>query len=139
MVDFKLTYAAFLFPAIPLMMLTFGNRWIAISKLIRQMHSDFIKRKNNNNKIAFKYLSQIKILNMRLKYVRYMQLFSGIAFIFNLFTILVGMFYNFLSPFLFIFALLFFSIALFIFLIEINISSKALRTHLEDLEDIKKK
>ena len=139
MVDFKLTYAAFLFPAIPLMMLTFGNRWIAISKLIRQMHSDFIKRKNKNNKIAFKYLSQIKILNMRLKYVRYMQLFTGIAFIFNLFTILVGMFYNFLSPFLFIFALLFFSIALFIFLIEINISSKALRTHLEDLEDIKKK
>ena len=48
MKNFNLTYAAFLFPAIPLMMLTFGNRWIAISKLIRQMHSDFIKRKTVN-------------------------------------------------------------------------------------------
>ena len=36
----------------------------------------------------------------------------------------------------FITALVFFALAICVFLIEINISTKALRTHLEDLEDL---
>ena len=56
MQNFNLTYAAFLFPAIPLMMLTFGNRWIAISKLIRQMHSDFLDKRKQQSRSAPKYL-----------------------------------------------------------------------------------
>ena len=138
MKSFDLTYAAFLFPAIPLMMLTFGNRWIAISKLIRQMHKDLID-KRKQSKSAPKYLVQIKILSLRLKYVKYMQLFSGIAFIINLLTILFGIIGSIIAPYLFAMAILIFSIALFIFLIEINLSSHALKTHLEDLEEKKKK
>ena len=138
MKSFNLTYAAFLFPAIPLMMLTFGNRWIAISKLIRQMHRDLIDKRKQKSKSAPKYLVQIKILSLRLKYVKYMQLFSGIAFIMNLLTILFGMIGNTVAPYLFAMALLIFSTALIIFLIEINLSSQALKTHLEDLEDKKK-
>ena len=133
--SFDLTYAAFLFPAIPLMMLTFGNRWIAISKLIRQMHKDLIDKRKQQSKSAPKYLVQIKILSLRLKYVKYMQLFSGISFILNLFTILLGIGGNNYSKYLFAFALILFSFALFIFLIEINLSSKALKTHLEDIGD----
>ncbi len=139
MKSFNLTYAAFLFPAIPLMMLTFGNRWIAISKLIRQMHKDLIDKRKQQSKSAPKYVVQIKILSLRLKYVKYMQLFSGIAFIINLLTILFGMIGSLIAPYLFAMALLIFSIALFIFLIEINLSSHALKTHLEDLEEKKKK
>ena len=135
MKSFNLTYAAFLFPAIPLMMLTFGNRWIAISKLIRQMHRDLIDKRKQQSKSASKYLVQIKILSLRLKYVKYMQLFSGIAFIINLLTILCGMIGSTITPYLFAMALLIFSTALIIFLIEINLSSQALKTHLEDLED----
>ena len=135
MKNFNLTYAAFLFPAIPLMMLTFGNRWIAISKLIRQMHSDFLDKRKQQSRSAPKYLVQIKILSLRLKYVKYMQLFSGIAFIINLLTILCGMIGSTITPYLFAMALLIFSTALIIFLIEINLSSQALKTHLEDLED----
>jgi len=133
--EFNLTYAAFLFPAIPLMMLTFGNRWIAISKLIRQMHYDFLNKKKKRSESASKYLAQIKILNQRLQYVKYMQLFSGISFILNLFTILLGIGGNNYSKYLFAFALILFSFALLIFLIEINLSSKALKTHLEDIGD----
>ena len=132
--EFNLTYAAFLFPAIPLMMLTFGNRWIAISKLIRQMHYDFLDKKKRSES-ASKYLTQIKILNQRLQYVKYMQLFSGMSFILNLITILLGIVGNDHSKYLFALALILFSFALFIFLIEINLSSKALKTHLEDIED----
>ena len=138
MKSFNLTYAAFLFPAIPLMMLTFGNRWIAISKLIRQMHRDLVDKRKQQSKSASKYLVQIRILSLRLKYVKYMQLFSGIAFIMNLLTILFGMIGNTVAPYLFAMALLIFSTALIIFLIEINLSSQALKTHLEDLEDKKK-
>ena len=138
MQNFNLTYAAFLFPAIPLMMLTFGNRWIAISKLIRQMHQDLINNRNKKSKSVPKYLVQIKILSLRLKYVKYMQLFSGLAFIINLLTILFGMMGSVMAPYFFALALIIFSTALFIFLIEINLSSHALKTHLEDLEDKKK-
>ena len=137
MKSFNLTYAAFLFPAIPLMMLTFGNRWIAISKLIRQMHKDLIDKRKQQSKAAPKYVVQIQILSLRLKYVKFMQLFSGIAFIINLLTILFGMIESTIAPYLFAMALLLFSTALFIFLIEINLSSHALRTHLEDLEEKK--
>ncbi len=137
--SFNLTYSAFLFPAIPLMMLTFGNRWIAISKLIRQMHADFLDKKKRNSELAPKYLVQIKILNLRLQYVKYMQLFSGMAFILNLFTILVGIFGNTVAIYMFALALILFSCALCIFIIEINLSSQALKTHLEDIEDNEKK
>tara|TARA_B100000963_G_scaffold166845_1_gene144824 strand:- start:1337 stop:1753 length:417 start_codon:yes stop_codon:yes gene_type:complete len=137
MKNFNLTYAAFLFPAIPLMMLTFGNRWIAISKLIRQMHRDFIDKRKQQSRSAPKYLVQIKILSLRLKYVKYMQLFSGLAFIINLLTILFGMIGSQIAPYFFALALVIFSTALVIFLIEINLSSHALKTHLEDLEDKK--
>ncbi len=58
--EFNLTYAAFLFPAIPLMMLTFGNRWIAISKLIRQMHYDFLDKKKKEASQLLNTLHKLK-------------------------------------------------------------------------------
>lgn len=135
--NFQLTYSAFLFPAIPLMMLTFGNRWISLSTLIRKVHAEFItKRSLNKDKSAKKYLSQIKILNKRLKYVKLMQFFAGLSFLFNLLTIIVGIYKIKFALILFIFALIFFSISIIVFLFEIHISSKALKTHLEDLEEI---
>ena len=84
-----------------------------------------------------KYLTQIKILNTRLKYVKYMQLFSAIAFILNLLTILFGIYYPPITSYLFSFCITLFSFALLIFVIEINVSSNALKTHLEDIGEQK--
>ena len=135
--NFQLTYAAFLFPAIPLMMISFGNRYTSLSKLIRKIHDEFINKKiSPNDKSASRYFAQIQILNKRLRYVKLMQFFSGISFFFNLITILVGIYFLDISLILFIIALFFFALAICVFLIEINISTKALRTHLEDLEDL---
>ena len=64
-----------------------------------------------------------------------MQLFSSLAFIINLLTILLGMIGSQITPYFFALALVIFSTALVIFLIEINLSSHALKTHLQDLED----
>ena len=135
--NFQLTYAAFLFPAIPLMMISFGNRYTSLSKLIRKIHDEFINKKiSPNDKSASRYFAQIHILNKRLRYVKLMQFFSGISFFLNLLTILVGIYFLDISLILFITALFFFALAICVFLIEINISTKALRTHLEDLEDL---
>ena len=135
--NFQLTYAAFLFPAIPLMMISFGNRYTSLSKLIRKIHDEFINKKiSPNDKSASRYFAQIHILNKRLRYVKLMQFFSGISFFLNLITILVGIYFLDISLILFITALFFFALAICVFLIEINISTKALRTHLEDLEDL---
>ena len=58
---------AILFPAIPLMMSNFGNRYIALSNLIRKIHDEFINKKiSKNDKSAIRYLAQIKILRQRL-------------------------------------------------------------------------
>ena len=135
--NFQLTYAAFLFPATPLMMISFGNRYTSLSKLIRKIHDEFINKKiSPNDKSASRYFAQIQILNKRLRYVKLMQFFSGISFFLNLITILVGIYFLDISLILFITALFFFALAICVFLIEINISTKALRTHLEDLEDL---
>ena len=83
-----------------------------------------------------RYLAQIDILNKRLMYVKLMQLFSGFSFFFNLITILVGIFNINRSVIFFLVALGFFSVAIIVFLIEIHLSSKALKTHLEDLKDL---
>ena len=135
--NFQLTYAAFLFPAIRLMMISFGNRYTSLSKLIRKIHDEFINKKiSPNDKSASRYFAQIQILNKRLRYVKLMQFFSGISFFLNLITILIGIYFLDISLILFITALFFFALAICVFLIEINISTKALRTHLEDLEDL---
>ena len=91
--SFELTYAAFLFPAIPLMMISFNNRYTSLSRLIRKIHDEFINKKiSKNDKSAMRYLAQIDILNKRLVYVKLMQLFSGLSFFFNLLTILIGIY-----------------------------------------------
>ena len=101
------------------------------------MHRDFVDKRKQQSRSAPKYLVQIKILSLRLKYVKYMQLFSGLAFIINLLTILLGMIGSIVTPYFFALALIIFATALVIFLIEINLSSHALKTHLEDFEDKK--
>jgi len=140
MYNFKLTYAAFLFPAIPLMMISFGHRYTSLSRLIRKIYDEFINKKISiNDKSATRYFAQIKVLNKRLFYVKLMQIFSGLSFFFNLLTILIGIYNLKASLLIFIVALFFFSIAIIVFLFEIHLSSEALKTHIQDLENLDKK
>ena len=138
MENFNLTYAALLFPAIPLMMISFGNRYSSLSILIRKIHDEFINKKiTSKDKSASRYLSQLKILSKRLKFVKAIQTISAFAFLFNLLSILIGIFSSGLVPvFLFMLALIFFCIAMILFMIEIQLSSIALKKHIEDLEEI---
>ena len=135
MVD-QFWYPLFLFPAIPLMMTTFGNRWVSLSSLIRKTH-DKILADNIQGKKRLRYLDELKILNKRIILVRLMQTLSALSFIFNLMTIFFG-YLKFVdvATLCFGFAVIVFMIAIITFIIEIQISITALKKHLEDLEDL---
>ena len=128
---------AILFPAIPLMMVNFGNRYSSLSTLIRKIHDELINKKiSKNDKSAKRYLAQIKILRQRLVLNRMMQTTASFSFLVNLISIFFGFKYQdyFISTFLF--AVLLFSISIIIYIYELQIAVEALDKHLEDLEEL---
>lgn len=129
-------YPLFLFPAIPLMMTTFGNRWISLSALIRRTH-DQILAENIQGQKRVRYLDELKILNKRVMLVMMMQTFSALSFILNLLTIFFGYLQMIdIATLCFGVAVVLFMIAIITFIVEIQLSVGALKKHLEDLEDL---
>ena len=130
-------YPALLFPAIPLMMISFGNRYSTLAALIRKIHDSIIVDISKFH-LTKSYIDQLKVLTVRLQMVRAMQTLSSISFLFNLLTIFLG--YMGLMDWaltFFGFAVSIFSAAIVIFIIEIQFSVKALANHLVDLQDSK--
>ncbi len=128
-------YPALLFPAIPIMLLVFTNKYTALAMLIRKLH--ILSYDNSGN-----YLSaeRIQILSSRLLLLRWMQTFSGLSFLINLLTIFFGYidFMN-IALNLFVTAVFLLSIAIILFIIESQQSHYALNLHLRDLEIYNKK
>ena len=128
---------AILFPAIPLMMVNFGNRYSSLSTLIRKIHDELINKKTStNDRSAIRYLAQIKILRQRLVLNRLMQTTASLSFLVNLMSIFFAFKYQeyFINTFLF--AVLLFSISIIIYIYELQIAVQALDKHLEDLEEL---
>jgi hypothetical protein len=135
--NFSTLYPALLFPAIPLMMISFGNRYTSLATLIRKIHDKLITT-NSSEIVIDHYFDQIKILTRRLTLVRSVQTLSGISFLFNLLTIFTNYInIEVLALNLFGLSVLIFSIAIILFIYEIQLSTKALSKHLEDLKDFK--
>jgi Zn-dependent membrane protease YugP len=129
-------YPLFLFPAIPLMMTTFGNRWISLSALIRKTH-DQILAENIQGQKRVRYLDELKILNKRVMLVMMMQTLSALSFILNLLTIFFGYLQMIdMATICFGVAVVLFMIAIITFIVEIQLSVGALKKYLEDLEDL---
>tara|TARA_Y100001958_G_C20816678_1_gene273409 strand:- start:89 stop:499 length:411 start_codon:yes stop_codon:yes gene_type:complete len=128
---------AILFPAIPLMMVNFGNRYSSLSTLIRKIHDDLINKKiSKNDKSAQRYLAQIKILRKRLVLNKFIQIIASSSFLVNLISIFFA--FKIKSYFIstFLFAVLLFSISIILYIYELQISVYALDKHLEDLEEL---
>jgi len=129
-------FPALLFPAIPLMMISFGNRYTSLATLIRKIH-DLIVMNPLKKPTAPHYFDQLEILTLRLKLVRAIQTLSGISFLLNLLSIFssyiekVELALNFFGL-----SVLVFTIAIMMFIFEIQLSTKALSKHLEDLKDL---
>ena len=133
--DIDYTVAALMFPAIPLMMTMYSNRFHTLSALIRQLHDKFTFEK----KVPPELEKQLHVLNKRTNYLKYVMGFSSFGFLFNMLTVLL------LYLELILYARLSFAmccvcmiISIFLFLQEVRMSNEALKYHLSDMDSMKK-
>ncbi len=129
---------AALFPAIPLMMISFGNRYMSMASLIRKIHDEVIAKKlTRKDKATNRYLKQIALLRKRLVLNRATSTLAAISFIANL----VAMYFVYTNDIVlfastFIASLIAFGVSLILYIVELQLSTTALDTHLQDLEDL---
>ncbi len=128
--EITLTTPALLFPAISLLLLAYTNRFLAIAKLIRDLHEKYI------NKPSEHLLEQIKNLRTRLNLIRNMQLLGVISLLLSV----VCMFLLFMdeegnATIIFGVSMLMMVASLSLSVWEITISAKALAIELKDIEE----
>mgnify|MGYP001346455550 FL=1 len=127
-IDFTVT--ALMFPAIPLIMAVYSNRFHTLSALVRKLHDEHVFQK----KIPPEWNKQLENLNNRITLLKYTLALGGFGFLFNMLTVFALYFSNTLAARL-IFGTccvsMIFSIILFIR--EIFLSTFALRLHLSDM------
>ena len=133
--DIDYTVAALMFPAIPLMMTMYSNRFHTLSALIRQLHDKYTFEK----KVPPELEKQLHVLNKRTNYLKYVMGFSSFGFLFNMLTVLLLYldltFYARLSFALCCVSMIF---SIFLFLQEVRMSNEALKYHLSDMDTMKK-
>ena len=128
------TTPAIFFPAVSLLLLAYTNRFLALASVIRRLHADY--------KVAPSptHLGQIANLRWRIRLVRNMQ-FCGVLSLLlctvSIFLIFCGLVMP--SEIVFTIAMIVMIISLFISLIEIQTSVKALDLHLLDIEHLSRK
>ena len=74
------TVTALMFPAIPLTMSIYTNRFHTLSSLIRKLHDEYIFEKH----IPSEWEKQLLNLNGRIKLLRYSIVFASFGFLFNI-------------------------------------------------------
>ena len=123
-----ITTPAILFPAISLLFVAYTNRLHSLSVLIRAMTTE-----GSNESKTRHTQEQLDILQKRVTYIKRMQVFGILSFIFNLITIIcLYINYDYLANYIFGFGLLMLSASLFFTLLETLISTKALGVHLKN-------
>ena len=133
--DIDYTVAALMFPAIPLMMTMYSNRFHTLSALIRQLHYKFTFEK----KVPPELEDQLHVLNKRTNYLKYVMGFSSFGFLFNMLTVLL-LYLNltFYARLSFAMCCICMIISIFLFLQEVRMSNEALKYHLSDMDSMKK-
>ena len=125
------TVTALMFPAIPLIMSVYSNRFHTLSSLIRKIHDEFIFEKHTPPE----WKAQLMNLDNRIVVIKYCIMFLSFVFLFNLLT-----FFALYLESLFIARVIFGScclsmmISIIFFIREIQISTKALKLHLSDMD-----
>lgn len=130
--EINLTTPALLFPAISLLLLAYTNRFLTLATLIRTLHAKYSEDPHDV------LLGQIKNLRKRVILIRNMQVFG----VLSLLLCVVCMFLLFYDQqifgrFTFGLSLILLIISLALSVYEIQISVKALKLHLGDMEEFK--
>ncbi|RZN82865.1 MAG: DUF2721 domain-containing protein [Winogradskyella sp.] len=130
MEELTLTTPALLFSAISLIMLAYTNRFLAYAAVIRNLRDKYLQRKEAS------LIRQINNLKLRLNLTRQMQIFGITSLLFCVLTMfLIYIDYHVIAVWVFGVALLLLIISLAFLIWEIQISSKALKHHLSDIEE----
>ncbi len=130
--EMSINIPALLFPAITLLMLAYTNRFLALSTLIRNLHSKYKQGHEEPELLR----GQIKNLKRRMSLIRWMQASGVLSFFFCVLCMLFLFFqYSFVANIVFGISLLLLLFSLGLSLYEIIISTKALEIELGDMEN----
>ena len=132
--DIDYTVTALMFPAIPLIMSVYSNRFHTLSGLIRRLHDQLTYDKVTPPQLE----NQLHVLNNRTNLLKYTMGFAAFGFLFNMTTVLL-LYLGSLQVARLNFAAccLCMIVSIFLFLQEIRLSNQALKYHLSDMYSMK--
>ena len=125
------TVTALMFPAIPLLMGVYSNRFHTLSRLIRELHDEHVYEKH----IPTEWKKQFINLSRRISILRWTIMFAAFGFLFNMLTVF-ALYLNelFLARVIFGSCCLSMIISIIFFIREIQISTNALNLHMSDMD-----
>ena len=125
------TVTALMFPAIPLLMGVYSNRFHTLSNLIRKLHDEHVYEKH----IPPEWKKQFLNLSNRITLLRWTILFAAFGFLFNMLTVFaLYMDELLLARIIFGSSCLSMIISIIFFIREIHISTNALKLHKSDMD-----
>lgn len=129
--EFTLTTPALLFSAISLLLLAYGNRFLTLANLIRDLYARYKSQPDPRIR------RQLDNLSLRIGIIRDMQVFGVASFllcVLCMFILFLG--YETAGKWIFGIGLVLLMISLLLGLRELQISVDALRVQIQDLDDI---
>ena len=125
------TVTALMFPAIPLLMGVYSNRFHTLSNLVRKLHDEHVYEKH----IPPEWKKQFLNLSNRITLLRWTILFAAFGFLFNMLTVF-ALYMNelLLARIIFGSCCLSMIISIIFFIREIHISTIALKLHMSDMD-----
>ena len=125
------TVTALMFPAIPLLMGVYSNRFHTLSNLIRKLHDEHVYEKH----IPPEWKKQFLNLSSRITLLRWTILFAAFGFLFNMLTVFALYLSEvFMARVIFGSCCLSMIISIIFFIREIHISTNALILHMSDMD-----
>ena len=125
------TVTALMFPAIPLLMAVYSNRFHTLSNLIRKLHDEHVYEKH----IPPEWKKQFLNLSSRISLLRWTILFAAFGFLFNMLTVFALYLDKvFMARLIFGSCCLSMIVSIIFFIREIHISTNALRLHMSDMD-----
>jgi len=125
------TVTALMFPAIPLLISVYSNRFHSLSILIRELHDEHVYE----NHVPNEWKKQFINLSGRITLLRWTIMFAAFGFLFNMLTVF-GLYLNkiFIARLIFGSCCLSMIISIVFFIREIHISTNALKLHMSDMD-----
>ena len=129
--DIDYTVTALMFPAIPLIMGVYSNRFHTLSNLIRKIHDEHVFEKHTPPE----WKDQLINLNNRINVLKYTIMFSAFGFLFNMLTVFALYLEKiFVARIIFGSCCLSMMVSIIFFIREIHVSTNALRLHMSDMD-----